>query len=541
MPSQGERDRRWRNIRTRENVVAAVDVTSSPIPGSDPSTADVVHAVLRSAEAPLTFDEIFARASALLVIRTRDPRATVRGALSQGKQLMSLGDGRFGYLPRLLHGSVVRWPLKAPPRVNGLLSMPDDVRHALFPDFFEIGKRKLNRPARLHLPNGEVAIVQLEHLGEASWGVRRPPPALQRFLPRDAAGAHDDLIVRVLDGEAGEYGACIERAAARDELALARRNRELADAAHGYLVSDRSHVVPIWEIVDALLARGAYRNEVPPAPLEELLGQDERFEDNAYAGWSLRKAAKRLSRPKARLNSRRESASGLRKDLLDLVASGGPQRTAAAALVDALLHVTADGKRAASVRGRRPGKLRIYQLKVTLRGIKPPVWRRLLVRSDTPLDLLHEILQSAMGWFDMHLHAFEVDRVEYGTPDEEFDLPVEDERDVTLAQIAPAVGARLRYRYDFGDDWEHELRLEQILTPEAGGIYPRCVAGRGASPPEDVGGIGGYTNFLEIIADMTHPERAEWLQWAGGSFDPEAFDLQAVNAALELLAPTAST
>src|SRR5579864_4509645 len=250
--------------------------------GSDPSAADVVYAVMRSAEAPLTFDEVFARVTSRLVVRTRDPRATVRNALCQGRQLVSLGGGRFGYLPRLLQGSVVRWPLDKHAPADGQLPFPDDLRHVLFPDFFEIDKRRLHRPARLHLPGGEVAIIELEHLGESSWGVRVPPAGLQRLLRHESVGAGDDLIVRVVDAEAGEFEAWLERASARDELALARSNRQLADAAHGYLASKRSHIVPIWEVLDALLARGAYRVEVPPGPLEQTLRRDERFEDNGY-------------------------------------------------------------------------------------------------------------------------------------------------------------------------------------------------------------------------------------------------------------------
>ena len=497
----------------------------------------MVHAVMRSAEAPLTFDEIFARVTSRLEVRTRDPRATIRGALSQGPQLVSLGDGRFGYLPRLLKGSVVRWPLDRRAPANGPLPFPDDVRHALFPDFFEIDKRKLHRPAKLHLTNGEVASIELEHLGDSSWGARVPPAGLQRLLRHETAGAGDSLIVRVLDGEAGDFEAWLERAVERDELALARRDRELADAAYTYLASSRSHVLAIWEMLDALLARGAYRSEVPPRPLEEVLRRDKRFEEAGYGGcfWAARGHSRQRSRP----SPLRDLASALRTDLLDLlVPADTPQRAATGA---ALLDATASDKRVIAVHRRRSDSLQIYQLKVTLRGIKPAVWRRLLVRSDTSLDLLHEILQSAMGWFDMHLHAFEADGVEYGIPDDEFGLPVEDEQGVMLAQIAPVVGARLKYRYDFGDGWEHDLRVEKILTPQTGGVYPRCIDGRRASPPEDVGGIAGYASFLEIVADARHPERAEWLEWAGGEFDPEAFDLESVNAALALLASTNSS
>jgi hypothetical protein len=172
---------------------------------------------------------------------------------------------------------------------------------------------------------------------------------------------------------------------------------------------------------------------------------------------------------------------------------------------------------------------------VTLKGARPPIWRRLLVRSDITLDRLHEILQTSFGWFDYHLHAFVADGLEYGAPDVELDWPVGDERTVTLADVAPAKQCRVLYRYDFGDDWEHDVLVEDVIEPEAGAMYPQCIKGKRASPPEDVGGVWGYAEFLEIMADPAHPEYEERLEWAGGEFDPEEFDLAAVNEALQVL------
>jgi hypothetical protein len=107
---------------------------------------------------------------------------------------------------------------------------------------------------------------------------------------------------------------------------------------------------------------------------------------------------------------------------------------------------------------------------------------------------------------------------------------------VTLAEIAPAAGDRLVYEYDFGDGWEHDLLVEKVLEPEPGATYPVCLKGRRACPPEDVGGIWGYAEFLQILGDPDHPEYEERLEWIGGEFDPEEFDVEDVNAALASLA-----
>lgn len=174
----------------------------------------------------------------------------------------------------------------------------------------------------------------------------------------------------------------------------------------------------------------------------------------------------------------------------------------------------------------------IYQLKVTLKGTKPPIWRRIQVPADTRLGKLHRILQTVMGWTDSHLHQFIVGETFYGVPDRDFDLDVRSERTVRLDQVLPAPKAKIVYEYDFGDSWEHELLLEKIVPPDPATRYPICLAGKRACPPEDVGGVWGYAEFLETITSPDHPEHEEMLDWVGGEFDPEEFDLQAVNSQL---------
>jgi hypothetical protein len=177
----------------------------------------------------------------------------------------------------------------------------------------------------------------------------------------------------------------------------------------------------------------------------------------------------------------------------------------------------------------------IYQLKITLKGFRPPIWRRVLVPADYKLSKLHWVMQYAMGWTNSHLHRFRVGHTYYSLPlpgtDWE-DAGDEDSRRVTLAQIAPSAKTKFHYEYDFGDSWEHEIVVEKILPPEPGVKYPTCVRGTGACPPEDVGGVWGYAEFLRAIADPNHDQHEEYLEWIGGEFDPQAFDLEEVNRAL---------
>ncbi len=142
------------------------------------------------------------------------------------------------------------------------------------------------------------------------------------------------------------------------------------------------------------------------------------------------------------------------------------------------------------------------------------------------LGQLHEAIQAAFGWWNYHLHEFEVGANRYGIPDpqwQDWGPPVVDERTVRLDAVARS-GSRFEYRYDFGDDWRHKILVEDIRPVDAAVTLPTCVDGRRACPPEDCGGTWGYRQLLEILADPHHPEHQERRDWIGGPFDSAAFD-----------------
>lgn len=174
----------------------------------------------------------------------------------------------------------------------------------------------------------------------------------------------------------------------------------------------------------------------------------------------------------------------------------------------------------------------IYQLKITLRRSKPPIWRRVLVPSKITLGDLHYIILTVMGWDGDHLHAFDIAGVEYGEPDPNWADDIENETRAKLERVIPGAPFKFRYTYDFGDDWEHDILVEKVLPPEEGVRYPRCIAGRRHCPPEDVGGVWGYMKFLQAISDPAHPEHKNMTEWYSAPFDPEYFSVEAVNAAL---------
>lgn len=173
----------------------------------------------------------------------------------------------------------------------------------------------------------------------------------------------------------------------------------------------------------------------------------------------------------------------------------------------------------------------VYQLKITLREIKPPIWRRVQVK-DCSLTKLHANVQACMGWTNSHLHAFEIGGEQYGEPDPDGLMETEDERKVKLSQVVAGGVKKFGYTYDFGDNWEHVIQVEKTLPAEAGVRYPRCTEGKRACPPDDCGGAWGYGDFLEAIQDPKHERHEEMLEWVGGEFDAEKFDIEAVNEEL---------
>jgi hypothetical protein len=181
--------------------------------------------------------------------------------------------------------------------------------------------------------------------------------------------------------------------------------------------------------------------------------------------------------------------------------------------------------------------LPLYELKITLRGSKPAIWRRVQVPGSVNLNRLHDVIQVAMGWTDSHLHQFVDGPVIYSVPsgDDFSRAEQRDERRYRLAEAARHQKASLIYEYDFGDGWTHEIVVQKILPPDPQTKHAVCLDGKNACPPEDCGGIRGYYRLLKVISNPNHEEHQEMLDWLGDPFDPGHFDLQEINAQLRRL------
>lgn len=183
----------------------------------------------------------------------------------------------------------------------------------------------------------------------------------------------------------------------------------------------------------------------------------------------------------------------------------------------------------------------LYQLKIALARSKPPIWRRILVPADGTLEKLHMAIQAAMGWEDDHLHAFEIGGESYGGRDPmggELDSDDLDERKYRLDEVA-GEKAKFGYQYDFGDSWDHTIKVEKTIAAEdavAKALEPfTCMAGEGACPPEDCGGLWGYYEKLEALKNPKDEYYEEVREWMGDGFDPEAFDVKGANKRMKYL------
>jgi hypothetical protein len=287
-----------------------------------------------------------------------------------------------------------------------------------------------------------------------------------------------------------------------------------------------------WQVERALDARAVHDGELP--------GIDDVPVDEDGPGYPvlatlMRARMKALPAPSKPPAEHGDGEAGLTalQALAQLVGNGGGPFGAGAPVVRRGRPTVAA---LPAKRKRSDGPTAVYQIKVGLRGATPPIWRRLEVPADISLARLHLVIQVAFGWDDSHLHVFETPYGRFGDADAE--LGHSAEAPVTLEQVAPTVNAKLRYTYDFGDDWQHDILVEKVHTRETA-AYPRCTGGRRAAPPEDCGGVWGYADLVDTLSDPGHPEHGDRLEWLGldsaHEFDPGRFDAEAITKALSTL------
>ena len=178
---------------------------------------------------------------------------------------------------------------------------------------------------------------------------------------------------------------------------------------------------------------------------------------------------------------------------------------------------------------------RVFSLRLSVVGCRPVIWRRLLVRESMWLSRLHDTIQVAFDWFDYQTHAFNLDDLRFGNPLKRDELMIEDDRDVTLADLDLEHRALFSYGYHLGEGWQIEIQVEKIGPLEKGVFCPVCIGGERAGPPEDCGGIEAFHDMLACIKEPNTELGREWIEWLGADYKPEACDLEKINKALKKL------
>jgi hypothetical protein len=237
-----------------------------------PSYADLVYQTVRESNEPLPFAEILERVNSLLPITTRNPKSTIRNAISQAKLIMHTSDGRYGWKYRLINGSSIRLPLSDTDLIQHQIIYSEELKDALWPSFFENKKHSDRSPALLALANGISTELPLTWLGFSVWGTQGSPEFWD-WLDFVKAKPGDDLIFHVIDSEARRYEVEFQAQSERNEPTIAERNQQMIEATFVYNRQNR-FIIGIWDISSHLLAIGLYKHPVPPDPLEQLLADN---------------------------------------------------------------------------------------------------------------------------------------------------------------------------------------------------------------------------------------------------------------------------
>jgi hypothetical protein len=438
--------------------------------GIKPNYTELTYQVVRESPDPLPFDEILRRVQAITPIKTKNPKSTIRNAVSQSRLIVATGDGRYGWMPRVLNGSRIRLTLSESDLSNRAIEFGDELREALWPTFFEIQKRADRGPVHVTLPNKTRTQLPLDFLGEGHWGTTGSPEFWMWFEGLNAK-AGDHLIFRVIDGEAKSYGIEFQRRSERDEEAVTQRNQTVVQAALELLRKSIGGLA-IWDIASRLLATGQYRHSIPPDPLTEIWTRDvwepELRKKGYTGGWTpvavdqAELLAKELFGASAKVYDYDNPP-----DLPDEY-QPGPHR-----------------QPRPSRKGQK-GPVATYILRVNHRAL-PKVWRDIEIAEDQTLEDLHLMIQRAFNWDNDHLYSFfmsgrEWDRqTEIGSP---WSDSTQHTHQVTLDSLDLKVRQKFLYLFDYGDNHEFDVRVLKINPSASKGKYPRLVAQEGEAPPQ---------------------------------------------------------
>jgi hypothetical protein len=421
-----------------------------------PSYTTLAHQVVQSASEPLPFDEIMRRVQQLRPIDTKNPKNTLRNAISQSRLIVNTGDGRYGWLLRLINGAIMRVALTPDDFSEKAIELGDDARELLWPTFFEIQSRCDRSPIVLQLPDRTTATMALVHLHDSQWGMTGPAEFWQWFKSLHAAPG-DQLLLRAVDGERKIYAVEFQSHAARDETAISERNQAVVQTAVQRLRRS-PYGVAIWDLVPHLLATGQYHHPIPPDPIDEIWTED------------IWRPVLEEKNPPSRMWVRVDPAEYAVDFPADL-----PRE-----------YQAGPGRRPRPSQQAQQGPVKTYVLRVNHRAL-PKIWRDIEIAADQTLEDLHLMIQQAFDWNDDHLYSFFMSgRVydqasEIGSPWSE---TARHTQQVTIDSLGLKIHSRFLYFFDYGDSHEFDVQVKQINAAAPKGSYPRLIAQHGQAPPQ---------------------------------------------------------
>jgi hypothetical protein len=451
-----------------------------------PSFTELTYRVVKESLEPLPFDEIMRRVHAITPIMTRNPKGTIRSAIGQSRLIVATGDGRYGWKPRLITGSVIRLTLSQFDLTGEAIQFGDELRDAIWPSFFESQKRSDRTPVNVRLPDGSVTQLPLNFLGPRRWGTLGSPEFWTWFESLGAAPG-DHLIFRVLDGDAKLHSIEFQSRVARDEAAIAERNQIVVQVALAFLRS-KAHGAMTWDITTHLLVTGQYRHPVPPDPFSEIwtpeIWQPEMEKKGLQGGWEFAGE----TQPEPAVDELLQALFGAIAQVYDF----NPPRNLPPE------YQPGPHRRPRPSRKASQGAVRTFTLRVNHRAL-PWVWRDIEIAEDQTLEDLHLVIQRAYDWRDDHLYSFfmsgrVMDRhTEIGSP---WSKTHQHTHEIAIGSLGLRVGQRFMYYFDYGDSHEFDVQVVRIDPSAPPGKYPRIVARRGQSPPQ-------YPDYDEKTGEMS--------------------------------------
>ena len=423
---------------------------------AQPSYTALAHQVIQSAAEPLSFAEIMQRVQQLRPIETKNPAGTIRSAIGQSRLIVNTGDGRYGWMLRLINGTLMRLTLTAADFNGAAIELGDDARELLWPTFFEIQSRCDRSPIALQLPTGILAAMALVHVHDSQWGMTGPVEFWQWFKTLSAVPG-DHLLLRAIDGEHKFYAIEFQLRSARDETAIAARNQAVVQAAVERLRRS-PYGVADWDLIPHLLATGQYRDPIPPDPLDEIWTED------------IWRPVMNEKDPPRYVWVREETPEDDMDRPPDVPREYQP----------------GPGRRPRPSQQAQRGPVRTFVLRVNHRAL-PKVWRDIEIAADQTLEDLHLAIQQAFGWNDDHLYSFFMSGRAYDQASEVGSPWSETERhthQVTIGDLHLKMRSRFLYYFDYGDSHEFDVQVKQINPAAPKGSYPRLIAQQGQAPPQ---------------------------------------------------------